>query len=245
MDDSKTGDTDTGRGRARRLMAEVLTIVVGILLALSADQWVERRTERGIGMEYLERIERDLVADSAGMANDIARLGHQIAALDTILTDFMTPAARRGAPVRFAVQLLTSQPATVGDFRLATHDDLLNTGNLRLLGGLDLRSRIVDYFGNSREVAARVLDHVAGDPYQAVHLELFAAMPDGILQVTRRGHLDDWDPAPLLDAADRLPDMRTAQRIRWHNAHNEMRALVGHAEANARLLEAVRMALSG
>lgn len=30
---------DTQRSRARRLLAEVLTIVVGILLALSADQW--------------------------------------------------------------------------------------------------------------------------------------------------------------------------------------------------------------
>ena len=52
-----------------------------------------------------------------------------------------------------------------------------------------------------------------------------------------------WDPAPLPDAADRLPAMRTAQRIRWHNAHNEKRALVTHSEANAELLQAVRVAL--
>lgn len=121
--------------------------------------------------------------------------------------------------------------------------DLLSTGNLRLIGGLDLRSRIVDYFGGSREVADQVLDHVTGDPFRPAHLELFAAMPDGILQGRPRSDLDDWDPAPLLDAADRLPAMRTAQRIRWHNAHNEMRALVNHAEANAELLQAVRVAL--
>ena len=92
-------------------------------------------------------------------------------------------------------------------------------------------------------MAALVLDHVTGDPYRTVHLELRAAMPDGILRGTSQGDLDTWDPAPLLDAADRLPAMRTAWRIRWHNAHIEMRTLGNHAEANAELLQAVRVAL--
>ena len=41
----------------RSTLREVLAVVVGILLALSADQWVEDRRDRLLGVEYLQTLE--------------------------------------------------------------------------------------------------------------------------------------------------------------------------------------------
>ena len=228
----------------RSTLREVLAVVVGILLALSADQWVEDRRDRLLGMEYLRTLERDLVDDSGSLATSLTRYGNQVTALDTLLDRFTTPSARRAEPDDFVIRLVTSFGGGSVDLQMATYEDLQNTGNLRLLGELGFRSLIVEYFQESRVIEAKTADEWAGAPQQAAYMDFITAMPTGFFRPEEGGSLTDWDPLPLLDIMDRRPDALGALRIQWVLVLGWVTDIESHAERNAELLVAVRRELA-
>jgi hypothetical protein len=69
-----------------RLVAEFLVIVVGVLVALGVDQWVQDRQDRALEAEYLERLLADVRYDLDELAFILERsatsVGHAMLVLD-------------------------------------------------------------------------------------------------------------------------------------------------------------------
>lgn len=126
--------------RWTQVALELVLLVLGILIALAVDGWMDDRRDARLERAYLERLERDL-AQSMDILDAFVTFERQ-------QTEDGVLAYRglRGAPgiereqVAVALSHLTSRRT----LRLlgATYRDLLSTGNLRLIHDQELRDAI-------------------------------------------------------------------------------------------------------
>lgn len=131
--------------RVSRLAGEFIVIVVGVVVALGVDRWVQALDEAEAEREHLELVRRDLegnlqifneirrdwsaAADAAGLL--LAALGEDgLRPPDPVL---LAAVARAGT--------VNTQPARDGSFRA-----METTGALRYIRDADLRAEIVAYF---------------------------------------------------------------------------------------------------
>jgi hypothetical protein len=143
------------RLRWSHILVELLMLIIGILVALAVNGWIEDRADARIERQYLELLVRDLGLDLAVLAEVIAFEERQTA--DGILA---YRALRRGVDVagREAVSQALSNLISRRTMRLirATYTDLISTGNIRLISNAALRDRIVGvYETNERALTVR------------------------------------------------------------------------------------------
>jgi len=134
----------TGR-RWRAVGIELLLIVVGILVALSIDDWAQERENRLIEQDYLQILSRDL-----------GQIAEQLRAY----IDFETSMAEAGATIlktlsaggyerqADAVRGHLSSMGSRRTLRLvsAAYTDLTSTGNLQLIRSRGLRDQLLHFF---------------------------------------------------------------------------------------------------
>jgi len=134
----------TGR-RWRAVGIELLLIVVGILVALSIDDWAQEREDRRIEQDYLQILSRDL-----------GQIAEQLRAY----IDFETSMAESGATIlktlsaggyerqADAVRGHLSSMGSRRTLRLvsAAYTDLTSTGNLQLIRSRGLRDELLHFF---------------------------------------------------------------------------------------------------
>jgi hypothetical protein len=125
-----------------RLFGEFVLVVLGVLVALMFDSWMEQRSDDNLRQEYLGRLADDLESDRQNYRNRIAFYSDVRAfALQTL------SAFRSEAPVDqedllaayYASEVFTLTPAS------NTYEDLQNTGNIRLLRDIELRLALSSY----------------------------------------------------------------------------------------------------
>jgi hypothetical protein len=141
--------------RWAQVVLELALLILGILIALAVDGWMDDRRDARAERQYLELLVRDLDRDLAVLDEFIAYEERQVA--DSIL-------AYRALGVGVAPE--DREAVAVALFRLtgrrtlrltrATYTDLLGTGNLRLIRTPALRDRIVAlYEANERTLVIR------------------------------------------------------------------------------------------
>lgn len=123
-----TGPRSTFRGVA----VELAIVVVGILIALGVDQALERRNERQLETQYLAALRADL-DESLDWLRDagpavIERRTQAALTIESVVAGGSTPDT---LALAYAVLFLTNGPRT--GILSSTVDDLVSTGNLRLL----------------------------------------------------------------------------------------------------------------
>ncbi len=125
-----------------RLFGEFVLVVLGVLVALMFDSWMEQRSDDNLRQEYLGRLAGDLEADRQNYQHRIAFYSDVRAfALQTL------EALRSEAPVDqedllaayYASEIFTLTPAS------STYEDLKNTGNIRLLRNIEIRLALSSY----------------------------------------------------------------------------------------------------
>ena len=132
-------------GSWRLALGELVIVALGVLIALSADQWMQAREEAAREIGYLERLQADVAADlrslrfSADQARNRLAITRQV---DAWLND---PEAAPDPDslvmkVHFAGVLF---PPTISTF---TIDELKSTGDLRLLRNEALKRQVADYY---------------------------------------------------------------------------------------------------
>lgn len=125
-------------------VSELVIVVVGVLIALAADGWVQDQADRDLELRYLDDLIVDLRADTAqlrtaiGLAAERAALGHAVLGAldrDTVLSppDLVVALER---------QFYFAFPA----YSQTTMSDLLSTGNLRLIRDRGLRRQLAEYY---------------------------------------------------------------------------------------------------
>lgn len=130
----------------RRGLAELVVIVAGVLIALWIEGLRQASTDRSTERSYLERLEADLVADSARLAY---RRGGEMrnAEAARLATRFVDDG---WAPTRDTLEVLKAFhfAGFLNFLRLqrTTWDDLVATGNLKLLRDQTLRQALGLYY---------------------------------------------------------------------------------------------------
>jgi hypothetical protein len=167
-------------------IGEFLVIVVGVLVALAVDDWVQDRSDRKLEVHLLERLAEDLVADAADLAIAQVQVARRQWLFDTVasalagVTPSLPPdslvamekhaalidAAGRsdGAdfvrswikPLEMPLMVLNGIP----DFDVSdgSYQEILATGALRALKSRTLRSAIVTYYWTVTDMRANVVD---------------------------------------------------------------------------------------
>jgi hypothetical protein len=145
--------------RWAQLVLELALLILGILIALAVDGWMDDRRDVQSERRYLELLVRDLDRDLEVLGEFLDYEERQVA--DSV---FAYRALRGGvAPEdREAVAVALTRLTWRRTLRLtrATYTDLLSTGNLRLIRTPALRDRIVGlYENNERALVIRDLNN--------------------------------------------------------------------------------------
>jgi hypothetical protein len=131
--------------RWAQVIIELLLLVLGILIALAVDDWVQGRRDARVERDYLQLLVRDLERDDEILKEFIGfeelQTNDGIEAYRALRTT-VAPADREAVAARLS--RLTSR-RTLRLVR-ATYTDLVSTGNLRLIRNPVLRDRVVKYY---------------------------------------------------------------------------------------------------
>ena len=128
--------------QSTKLVGEFFLIVIGVLVALAVETALDSRQDDNLRDEYIARIKQDIESDKRAVKHridffsDIQRFSDQVLVwLDT------------DAPVDHDVLLASFYAAEVWPFvpNSSTYEDLLSTGNIRLLDDLDFRASLSNY----------------------------------------------------------------------------------------------------
>ena len=133
------------RSRLRWLFSETLVIVLGVLIALGLDDYWTDRQENVLELQYIKRIHTNVRADIEFIDQIRDRLERKFQALDAI-----APIVRGREAVPDDVESFLRNVALgglVGASSVAwvtrtTFEDLVSTGNLRLIRDSNLRREI-------------------------------------------------------------------------------------------------------
>jgi hypothetical protein len=166
-----------------RAVGEFAVIVVGVLVALGVDNWNQDREDLALEREYLQRLERDIRADSTMQEFLLSSLAEKADALDLVshlihgtgpgpddLRQFLRALASSGMAFSWGFPVLKS----------LTFEDLTGTGNLGLLRDSETRDSIISYYKNANHRLNRIGNRHTQYPhlvYSIVPPEVIAAFP--------------------------------------------------------------------
>ena len=128
-----------------RVAGELAVIVAGVLVALWIEGWRQARTDAVLEQEYLQRIEADLLADSSRFAERMAAEGRAATSAEAAMR-FAQEGWGTG-PDTIAVLKSYNFAGFINFLRLqsTTWDDLVSTGNLRILRDAGVRQALGAY----------------------------------------------------------------------------------------------------
>ena len=154
------------RSGLRWLLSETLVVVLGVLIALWINDYWTFRQDRIREIEYIDRLLVDVDSDIAYIDTEVAQLlKTKFHALQSI-----RPVIYGEKPIPDDIEsfLKNVSLAAIGGASSThwvvdtTFQDLLNTGNLRLIRDPDLRRKIATYYGDFEEFYIRSRDRRTG-----------------------------------------------------------------------------------
>lgn len=125
-----------------QVLVELTLLVLGILIALAVNDWMEDRRDARLERQYLELLAKDLERDLETLDEALRFEESQAASSALAYRALRTGVApdQREAVARALGRLTARRTLRLGR---ATYTDLLSTGNLRLIRNTALRDRIV------------------------------------------------------------------------------------------------------
>ncbi|HSH75934.1 MAG TPA: hypothetical protein VLA09_09655 [Longimicrobiales bacterium] len=130
------------RGNAR----EFVLILIGVFLALAAERWVAGRSDRNLAAQYAADLATDLRQDSVQHVVWSMFTAARQQALERMLADLNQVSPRLSGAEELGT-LYYAQIVPVPDFQRATFQDLVSSGNLRLLDPAVRRGIVVYHDG--------------------------------------------------------------------------------------------------
>ena len=155
--------TDTQEVPWKRISIEAVAIVGSILLAFAIDAWWETRREVDLAQSYIARLQADIEVDLQAYEVTVAWSKAIDASSMYVLNVFRGADPSRDAYDLFAYHIFRASWALQGRASSATYDDLISTGNFRLLS-VQIRTEISDYYAmkkNYIERRSRMLEEKA------------------------------------------------------------------------------------
>lgn len=139
------------------LLVELILLVMGILLALGVDGWLERRREAAVATQSLELVRSDLVQLTEQVRELEEYSRRVLEAVAVVWAAPEGPGLVEKDPETFAALAAILERRTVR-FPRAAYEELVATGNLRALADPDLRATLVRFYeelGRTEEIILR------------------------------------------------------------------------------------------
>lgn len=127
-----------------RTIAEVVLIILGIILAFSADRWWDSVQRRDLERDYLARLTDDFAANQRELSQGVARQDTFLATAHDLLTLIAAgrPHAAEDSIAALLTVVLRAGPISP---RTAAYDELKSSGNLLLLRQDTLRRMLASF----------------------------------------------------------------------------------------------------
>lgn len=192
-----------------RIGAEAVAIVGSILLAFSIDAWNERRVERALEAEYLERV-GDELRDAKAVLESILGAADGNLLTAPILTEFFDGRMAAGDRQRLVVAIWQFGGNPILRFDLSTFDDLVSTGRLGLIADPEVRQAVQRAYAGLQRLTPLL------DPYRDEFMAaLYGWLPTSVRQQIRAAcpeystpsacsdlHLDDEAVRQIVERID-------------------------------------------
>jgi len=251
------------RRNAGFLVAQVVSIFLGVLVALGADRWVSRLDDRALRDSYMVSLQSDLRRDSSHFALGVKFADNNIRDVGLLL-----PILREGTwrttdrkDVLMALEQLSRWIPR--RYAAGTWTDLLATGNLRLIDR-DLRRRLSAYydwrpdriasdktmepFRRYDSVVSKLLSpeqrmmalwaSYGADPDTVSSVWESDSVPDPGLEVSTATTLSDRQYEALIDRVEAMPGLEAMLGdILWHSVSLNADYSLRHASASRLLAE--------
>lgn len=139
------------QNKVRRYLAyslgEIFLVVIGILIALQVGDWKQQNTDRRLEKEYLERLIIDLDQDLNIVGFIEKTLETKEVSMRKVRDYIDNPTIVLDDSVMTTLRRSFILGSELPNARLTgTFQELISTGNLRLIQNTDLRNKIVNYY---------------------------------------------------------------------------------------------------
>lgn len=138
---------EANSGRVRRVLGELVVIVVGVLIALAADSWWQERGDRGREVGYLRALRAELMETQRRLEESLA-IDSVYSLQASSLVEFLRGAGPSSVPadsIRAWSQSLAYSPF---NSTAASLGALLQTGDINLVRSPGLRAEIAEFSGD-------------------------------------------------------------------------------------------------
>ncbi|WOJ97331.1 DUF6090 family protein [Congregibacter brevis] len=137
-----------------RALSEIALIVIGILIAIQFDNWNERRSEKQLEQSYIHNLIEDLRFDVERSSAWFDRFDDKINGLQTAKDYYFGDLPAAQGP-EFIKTIGFGGAGSRGRLLAnnTTFEELLSTGNLRVIQDDELRAKIIDYYSQKKFVA--------------------------------------------------------------------------------------------
>ncbi len=132
------------RKSLRWFLAEFLVVVVGILVAIAMNGWYQGRADAASERDYLAFLSRDLQGTLDDLADQAAFEQAQIKDGVMVYRALSNPLPADTMPLSDAISRLSQRKTLI--LKSSAYQDLVNTGNIRLIHNRVLRDRIVSFY---------------------------------------------------------------------------------------------------
>lgn len=154
-------------------LIELAVVFVGVALAFGVDNVREDLNERRVGAEYLAGIRQDLEADARMLAEQLESRRAQLDQTSTALEFFD---GRPGDPGVFFDAYWNAMFIRSVTPNRNTMDEVLNSGNLRLIRDLEVRTGLLELYATYARIFT-IEDHIARDIDQYLYDPTFTQVP--------------------------------------------------------------------
>lgn len=141
----------------RYAVGEIVLVVIGILIALSINNWNELRKSKNLEKEYLVRFLDDLNTDMIYYQSQIARI-------DELLVDyskFIEDAYQHQNSLEEFLKLIKYVDFPPGELTIndATYTEIVNAGNLNIFRNPELKSGIINLYRSFHQLNKHIKDY--------------------------------------------------------------------------------------
>jgi ABC-type multidrug transport system fused ATPase/permease subunit len=169
---------------------EFLMVVLGVFLGIQVSNWNEARADKHLGMQYVERLTRDVRKDLAGNREVVS---YYAAVLDSVERADKLLSDPDASPREVVVQAYRASEINRVAQTRATWDQIVSAGHLGLLPDALIDSGLSDYF--AFDTGLGTYKDVRESAYRHAVRKI---IPIGVQKALRAGCSDERDEAQTI-----------------------------------------------
>lgn len=133
---------------------EILLVIIGILPALKVNNWNENRKDKTSEQLYFRELLEDLKSDSTVLNDRIFTGIEQHISIAEALLNYMERDSAY-SPVELVQRMIQAGFMSFYDANLTTYNELVNSGNLKLIRDKTLKEKMNGYINYNKQIDER------------------------------------------------------------------------------------------